>query len=349
MVSSINNINSNTQNMPTANPISRQVAQTPANIAAPNQAPQGPTASVGAVQIFINNPTVSTGGANSNQQLPPPQAGNALAGQPIQDQFVSTAKTAPQVQQPVAPTAPVISPVVQPAPVQNNIAAQNLSPDKDKKTEEKKDETKTESKKTEAKEKKPVIPLTKEYIMTLENYIKNENPDIRLMGVKELLKRFKEDDTRKSNQALTNLLNYALQDENQKIRLYSLMVLDAGYAKGDDFTYELLTKMQKSDKVFNQDAMTASQILLKRAGDNNLEYDKASKKDKDVNDLREYKQLKDTKDFTEFKDYKNTRNSKEFKEYKDNKVAEQKAAEQKNQEKQEKEPEVGKRLNFLAG
>lgn len=265
---------------------------------APPATPQQPTASVGAVQIYINNPTVSAGGYQQ------PTVNNNLAGQPVKDQFVPATNPV----QAVPPQPKVEQQPVQPK--EDNIAAQNINPENQNKTEE---ATNNKAQET-AKEKKPVIPLTDEYIKTLENYIKNENPDIRFMGIKELLKRFKEDDTRKTDQALTNLLNYALQDDNQKIRLYGLMILDAGYARGDDYTYQLLTQMQKSDKVFNQDAMTASQILLKRAGDNNLEYDKA------VKDAKAAEQQKQK---------------------------EQVAAQKSQVDNQQ--PQVGQKLNFLAG
>jgi hypothetical protein len=320
MQPTVNNLNQYTQNPITVNPLNRQASASnvnPAGGQAPQGFPQQPTASVGAVQIFINNPTVNTQG----------QPNNNLAGQPIADQFVpsaiNTAPPTPVVQAvtpqvvpvPVAPPPPQVAPVpIVPPP--NNIAAQTMTPEK--KVEEKKEEVKTEE--TTKKEKKPSVPLTKEYIMTLENYIKSENPDIRLMGIKELLKRFKEDDTRKTDQALTNLLNYALQDDQQQIRLYSLMMLDAGYAKGDDFTYKLLTDLQKSDKVFNQDSLTASQILLKRASNNTLE--KVEKSDDVAYLERKTNRLQSENDKLKADMLK---------------------------EKEAKKAEVGKKLNLLAG
>lgn len=318
MQPTVNNLNQYTQNPITVNPLNRQASASNVNPAvgqAPQGFPQQPTASVGAVQIFINNPTVNAQG----------QPNNNLAGQPMADQFVPSAINAappspivqtatPQVAPPQVVPVPVAPPQVAPVPVvppPNNIAAQTMTP-------EKKEEIKTEE--ATKKEKKPSVPLTKEYIMTLENYIKSENPDIRLMGIKELLKRFKEDDTRKTDQALTNLLNYALQDDQQQIRLYSLMMLDAGYAKGDDFTYKLLTGMQKSDKVFNQDSLTASQILLKRASNNTLE--KVEKSDDVAYLERKTNRLQSENDKLKADMLK---------------------------EKEAKKAEVGKKLNLLAG
>ena len=116
----------------------------------------------------------------------------------------------------------------------------------------------------EKKEEKPKVPLTDEYIMSLENYLNNQNPKIRLMGAKDVLDRFKEDDTRSTDIALTALLNKILQDPTETVRFMGLTTLDLGYAKGDDLTVQLLKQIQQdSTGSYGEDSLLASQILLR--------------------------------------------------------------------------------------
>lgn len=116
--------------------------------------------------------------------------------------------------------------------------------------------------KNEEKTKKVI--LTDEYIMSLENYLNDENPKIRLMGIKEVLDRFKEDKTRAGDMALTALMNKALQDPSSTVRYVSLAILDSGYATGNNETVQILKNMQQTgDKEFAEDALAASDVLLK--------------------------------------------------------------------------------------
>lgn len=131
---------------------------------------------------------------------------------------------------------------------------------------------KTEEKKAEETHKENIVQLTDDYIKTLENYLNNPNVKIREMGVKELMARFKEHKSRVNDIALTNLLNKALQDGSKGVRFVALATLDAGYAQGDDFTKQILQQMQSSKDVFGEDALLASEILLKTAG-NKVEID----------------------------------------------------------------------------
>ncbi len=57
-----------------------------------------------------------------------------------------------------------------------------------------------------------IVALTDEYIMSLENYLNNQNTDIRLMAAKEVLTRLDEDKSRFDDAALNALLNKMLQD-----------------------------------------------------------------------------------------------------------------------------------------
>lgn len=198
--------------------------------------PTQPQASVGAVQIYINNPTVNGNGNTPSGCYPP----NYYTMQPNQQNIQNNAQQAP------APQAPPPAPVPPAAPAQA---------------------PKAEEKKADAK---PIVPLTDEYIMTLENYLNSPNNDVRLMASKEILKRFKEDSSRKDDPALTSLLNKALQDPSGGIRLIAMSTLDAGYAAGDDLTTQILEQMQNQSTSYNQDATMAANIMLKRAGQQNV-------------------------------------------------------------------------------
>lgn len=136
--------------------------------------------------------------------------------------------------------------------------------------------------------KKDIVLLTDEYIQTLENYLRNDNPDIKLMGAKELMKRFREDDSRKNDQALTNLLNLTLQSKYSQVKMVGLGILQSGWAQGDAFTQQLLAQIQQSKTGYGLDALDAADAALKTAGktvkvvDNNPPKPKAeTKKEKE--------------------------------------------------------------------
>ena len=116
--------------------------------------------------------------------------------------------------------------------------------------------------KEEKVETKEVTLLTDEYIMTLENYLRNENRDIRTQGIEMLAKCFREDKTRSDDVALNNLLNLALQDVEPRIRILAMCVLDTKDAKGDDLTYDILTQLQTSTAYGGEEAKMASKVLL---------------------------------------------------------------------------------------
>lgn len=200
--------------------------------------PNYPRSSVGAVEININNPSVNNGPTYI------PQASYCI---PIPAQ--QPAVQSPQQPAVQAPQQPAPPPAAAPIPVEKPVA------EEPKKTEAKKEEPKKE-----------IVQLTDEYIKTLENYLNNPNADVRLLGAKEILNRFKEDKTRRNDQALTNLLNKALRDPAQNVRLMALTALDIDVVEGDKLTFKVLQDMQKSDAVYNQDSVLASGIMLKKAG-----------------------------------------------------------------------------------
>ena len=201
----------------------------------PVQQPQ-PQASSSGVNIVIYNPSVNPAAsavANSNNSYNTPQVAyppNYYLQQPQQPASDSVAKA--------------------------YLANTSIKED-DKATKEKEDE---KTKKVN------IVQLTDEYIKTLENYLNNPNVKVREMGVKELMERFKEHKSRYNDIALTNLLNKALQDGSKNVRFVAMTILDSGYAQGDALTHNLLQKMQSSKDVYGEDAIYASEVLLKSAG-----------------------------------------------------------------------------------
>lgn len=213
------------------------------NVMGYNAKPQSqPQASCSAVTIKIENPTVG----GPSQVVQP-------AVQQYYPAYPSYIDNSQHIQGPVYQQPPQ-QPVVQQTP-----AAQ---------PKEEPPKAETEEKKT--KKEKEVTELTDEYIQTLENYLNNDNPEVRLMGAKQLLARFKEDKTRKNDAVLTNLLNKVLQDPKTTVRTIGMSILGADYADGNDETISILQTMQNSDKMFGQEALSASEMLLKLAGNQKI-------------------------------------------------------------------------------
>jgi len=250
------NMDTNTVNKqiysPTVNPAGMNYGYSPYNCSYPASFPaqppiqpilaNPPTAGVGAVNIQIYNPTVNPGG-NTNYGNPPCYYMQPPIQQSAQLPVQQPAEQPKQTVQPVQAAAPVLPPTpAAPIPVADTKKAEK------------------------PKDKKSIVPLTDNYLITLENYLNNENAEIRYMGAKELFARFKEEKSRSNDPALTALLNKSLQDPSLKVRMLSLAALDVRYAEGNDETVEILKKLQKTDSNYNQDALLASQVLLKMAG-----------------------------------------------------------------------------------
>lgn len=230
----------NTQYLPQGNYNQCQMMpQTPV-CQAPNCYPMGP--SVGAVNIQIYNPTANPQGM---YQPYPYNYNNMFQQQQMMPSIQPTQYENGNIN-------PSMNQTMNLNNNQNGIAAQGDGADA-KKTEDK-------------KENKPKVALTDDYIKTLENYLNSQDKKIRLMGAKELFDRFKEDETRKDDAALTALLNKTLQDPAETVKFVALTALDAGYATGNDETAQILTQMQSSNSSYGEDAALASQILLKMSG-----------------------------------------------------------------------------------
>ncbi len=125
----------------------------------------------------------------------------------------------------------------------------------------------TENKTTEKKtEKREIVQLTDDYIRNLENYLNSQDKEVRLMGAKEVIARLEEDHSRKDDKALNALINKMLQDPSTPVKILALSALDSRVVSGDDYTVGLLKQMQNSTSGYGQDAMQATNILLKMAG-----------------------------------------------------------------------------------
>jgi hypothetical protein len=127
--------------------------------------------------------------------------------------------------------------------------------------------TKTENTTTDKKtEKREIVQLTDDYIRNLENYLNSQDKEVRLMGAKEVVARLEEDHSRKDDKALNALINKMLQDPSTAVRILALSALDSRIVTGDDFTVGVLKQMQNSQSGYGQDALQASNVLLKMSG-----------------------------------------------------------------------------------
>jgi len=113
------------------------------------------------------------------------------------------------------------------------------------------------------KKSKQVVELTDDYIKTLESYLKSPDQKVRQTGIKELINRYEEDNTRYNDPALTALLNISLLDPDVSNRVMAMSVISSGGAQGDETTVELLKQAEKSDKMYGQEAIMANKALLK--------------------------------------------------------------------------------------
>ena len=145
-------------------------------------------------------------------------------------------------------------------------------------------ETQPERKAAENKKQREIVVLTDNYIKNLENYLKSNNVELRKNAVKEILTRFKEDKSRINNPSLTALLNIALQDPNGVVRSVAMTALEAGYAKGDANTEQILRSLQTQKSNYASDAIQAADGLLQMSKtkamvpDNSFYPDQPSKK-----------------------------------------------------------------------
>ena len=213
------------------------------------------------------------------QQVQAPQYQTAPMGQPQQNQNVQVPNYSgvniqifnPSVTPPGA-TAPVYN-VNAPNYGQNpgcypsNYYTNNYNPNGNGLNNANSTSNTTENKTTEKKtEKREIVQLTDDYIRNLENYLNSQDKEVRMMGAKEVLARLEEDHSRKDDKALNALINKMLQDPSTPIRVMALSALDSRIVTGDDFTVNVLKQMQNSNTGYGQDAMQATDVLLKMSG-----------------------------------------------------------------------------------
>lgn len=135
------------------------------------------------------------------------------------------------------------------------------------------DSRNAEEKKLEKEGKKTkVVTLTNEYIMSLENYLNNPNPEIRIMASKEILTRLDEDKSRYDDAALNALLNKMLQDPEKLVRIAAMSALSSQLASGNDYTVKLLEQIQQNPNSDKEDVLEAAEILLKRSAKTEIQY-----------------------------------------------------------------------------
>lgn len=123
-------------------------------------------------------------------------------------------------------------------------------------------EAEVQEEKKNTKETK-IVALTDEYIKSLENYLNNQNDEIRLMASKEILTRLDEDKDRYDDAALNALLNKMLQDPNKIVRIAALSAFSSQLACGNDYTVQLLQNIQSNPNADKEDILQAADILLK--------------------------------------------------------------------------------------
>ena len=183
--------------------------------------------SVGAVNIIINGVNTPIQGAAPVQYAPPAMPYYPPINNTIQD----TKKDIPEPQKEALSA---------PAP------------------EKKPEETKNEIKNN----KKPVVELTDIYIQQLEKNLNNKDKNERVHAVAELVNRFKEDETRKDDLRLTNLLNMALQDSSKPIVFAAMQAISNGYANGNQVTEQRLQAIIEAHDTFGN-SETAEGLLAK--------------------------------------------------------------------------------------
>ena len=162
----------------------------------------------------------------------------------------------------------------------NNVNGQNNNPNGNSTSSSSNTETTTSTEKNT--EKRKIIQLDDDYIRTLENHLNNRDKNVRLAAAKEVMDRIAEDESRHDDKALTALINKMLQDPSQEIRILALSAVESRMIDGDSYTANVLQKMQQSKKGYGQDAIDATNALLKMAGkpiEKEFEVKKTTKKE----------------------------------------------------------------------
>ena len=111
--------------------------------------------------------------------------------------------------------------------------------------------------------KRNVVALTDDYIKNLENYLRSPNKDLKIYAAQQLIQRFEEDESRKTNKPLNALLNLALQAKEYQVRYAALSLLNTGLAGGNEVTVQILNNLQQSNLYKGLEANDVKKALLK--------------------------------------------------------------------------------------
>lgn len=226
-----------------------------------------------AVSINIYSPQAYGNGATSNPVSQSPNGFYSLYGQnpnPAMNYYPNNYNNMFQQAQFAPQQQPQTFYEQAPAQLQASPTAVEQAPQVEKETTNETKEEKKADKKVKTK-----VPLTDDYIKSLENYLNDSNKKVRLIAAKEILERFKEDENRKDNPSLMALLNKCLRDTSAPVRFLALTALQLGHALGNDETVQILKEIQSAhtDKL-GEDQLLASEILLKMAGGQPVEIQK---------------------------------------------------------------------------
>lgn len=127
--------------------------------------------------------------------------------------------------------------------------------------------------------KKEVTILTNEYIMSIENFLNNPNKDVRRKGAKQVINRLGEDRSRKNDAALNALLNKMLQDPDKGVRTLALSAFASGLATGNEYSVQLLKRMEANPQLYPEDMdLVMDSLLMMSAGTKTIYVDAPAKK-----------------------------------------------------------------------
>lgn len=123
--------------------------------------------------------------------------------------------------------------------------------------------------KNEINEPEENIKLENVYLKNLRERLLNTNEEVRITAIKEIMTKFKEEKALKKNKELISLLNMAIDDKSHIVRFYAIATVASGYTKGDNLTRKKLDFMQYQNTSYNEDAILASEALIKIASSDN--------------------------------------------------------------------------------
>ena len=119
--------------------------------------------------------------------------------------------------------------------------------------------------------KKRVTILTDNYIKNLDQYLENQDPEIREYAASEVVKRLDEDKTRYNDKALNALINKMILDPyDHKVRGRGLFALECQLAKGDENTVKILEALRQDPNLLDRDRGTIEKVLLQMSADTKM-------------------------------------------------------------------------------